>query len=141
MTKFRVYQATLTDGQRDELNGPNGGWDSKPEFSTYADLFMGSMGGRDPDRLVREAARLGLLRHVCDIEAEDVAQTFEIGNIGPEERITRYDRMTSLSVGNIVVDTSTDTAWFCDMVGWIELFSTTLGKIRTVTVMNERMSV
>lgn len=39
---------------------------------------------------------------VGNIEATDLDEAFEIGNIGPEEKIERYGKMTSLSVGNII---------------------------------------
>jgi len=39
---------------------------------------------------------------VCEIEADDLDDVFQIGNIGPEEKITRIDRMYSLSVGDVI---------------------------------------
>lgn len=39
---------------------------------------------------------------VCEIEASDLNEVFEIGNIGPEEKITRLDRMHSISVGDVI---------------------------------------
>tara|TARA_X000001316_G_C911659_1_gene26836 strand:+ start:404 stop:739 length:336 start_codon:yes stop_codon:yes gene_type:complete len=41
---------------------------------------------------------------VCEIEAVDLNEVFEIGNIGPEEKITRLDRMHSVSVGDVIQD-------------------------------------
>lgn len=41
---------------------------------------------------------------VCEIEAADLNEVFEIGNIGPEEKITRLDRMHSISVGDVIED-------------------------------------
>ena len=41
---------------------------------------------------------------VCEIEAADLDEVFEIGNIGPEEKITRLDRMHSVSVGDVIRD-------------------------------------
>jgi len=43
-------------------------------------------------------------KEVCIIEAEDLNEVFEIGNIGPEEKITRLDRMHSVSVGDVIKD-------------------------------------
>lgn len=43
-------------------------------------------------------------KEVCIIEAEDLNEVFEIGNIGPEEKITRLDRMHSVSVGDVIQD-------------------------------------
>jgi hypothetical protein len=41
---------------------------------------------------------------VCIIEAEDLNGVFEIGNIGPEDSITRLAQMHSVSVGDIIED-------------------------------------
>ncbi len=39
---------------------------------------------------------------VCSIEADDLDGVFHIGNVGPEEKIERFGKMTSVSVGNII---------------------------------------
>lgn len=39
---------------------------------------------------------------VCVIEAETLDEVFEIGNIGPEEKIERLNRMHSISVGDVI---------------------------------------
>ena len=39
---------------------------------------------------------------VCEIVAEDLNEVFEIGNIGPEDKITRLGRMHSISVGDVI---------------------------------------
>jgi hypothetical protein len=41
---------------------------------------------------------------VCEIAASNLDQVFDIGNIGPEEKIVRLDRMHSVSVGDIIED-------------------------------------
>ena len=43
-------------------------------------------------------------KEVCAIEAKDLNEVFEIGNIGPEEKIERFDRMHSISVGDVIRD-------------------------------------
>jgi len=43
-------------------------------------------------------------KEVCAIEAEDLDEVFKIGNIGPEEKIERFDRMHSISVGDVIRD-------------------------------------
>lgn len=136
MKSFFVYQVALTEAQRDELNGPNGGWDSKPEFSAYADMGMGSMGDVSADAKVREAAEFGLFQHVGNIYADDVTETFEIGNIGPEERIKRFEgrNMTSVSVGNVMVDSWSNEIWMCDNFGWVELSEETRRVLMANTV-------
>ena len=39
---------------------------------------------------------------VCEIEAADLDEVFEIGNIGPESKIKRFGRMHSISVGDVI---------------------------------------
>ena len=41
---------------------------------------------------------------VCEIEAADLNEVFEIGNVGPEDKIVRLDRMHSVSVGDVIRD-------------------------------------
>ena len=41
---------------------------------------------------------------VAEVVADDLQHVFEVGNIGPEDRITRFDRMNSISVGDIIAD-------------------------------------
>ena len=52
--------------------------------------------------------RLGVMHDcytkVAEVVADDLEHVFEVGNIGPEDRITRLDKMHSISVGDIVAD-------------------------------------
>jgi len=52
--------------------------------------------------------RLGVMHDcytkVAEVVADDLEHVFEVGNIGPEDRITRFDKMTSISVGDIIAD-------------------------------------
>ena len=45
----------------------------------------------------------GLYTHVANIAASDYNEVFEIGNIGPESSIERLARMSSISVGDVIV--------------------------------------
>ena len=54
---------------------------------------------------------------VSVIEADNIDQAFEIGNIGPESAIERLHKMRSVSVGDVVVDEDGD-AYLCDSFGW-----------------------
>lgn len=42
---------------------------------------------------------------VCEIEAADLDEVFQIGNVGPDEKIRRFDfqPMRSISVGDVVM--------------------------------------
>jgi len=45
---------------------------------------------------------LSAYEEVAAIEADTLDEVFEIGNIGPEEKIERFDRMHSISVGDVI---------------------------------------
>ena len=55
--------------------------------------------------------------HVADIDTTDPEHAFEIGNIGPEEKITRYAPMHSVSVGDVLV-TDYGTAFIVKSIGF-----------------------
>ncbi len=40
--------------------------------------------------------------HIHQLRADDFEEVFQIGNIGPEEKITRIDDMHSVSVGDVI---------------------------------------
>lgn len=93
MTKFTVYQIDLNkfldDGQfiSHEM--------TRKHFKLTFDGEVSSM-----DFLL-------YYRPVCEIEANNLDEVFEIGNIGPESRINRLDRMHSISVGDVICDEET----------------------------------
>ena len=84
--KFNVYQINLSD--KDYENGVL--------REMYLDTIM------NPTTQAIEKAS-GLYTKVAEIEALGFNDVFEIGNIGPEEKITRFDDMHSVSVGDIIV--------------------------------------
>jgi hypothetical protein len=53
---------------------------------------------------VKPGIAADLYRKVAEIEADDLEHCFDIGNIGPEDRITRIHGMSSISVGDIIED-------------------------------------
>lgn len=69
--------------------------------------------------------------HVADIEADSLDKVFDIGNIGPENKIVRYKRMTSISVGNIIVDYD-GAAWMVDAFGFTEVKFRSFGTMSSV---------
>ena len=64
--------------------------------------FSYGMGSFDPLKNIQH------YEHVADLDAEDLNEAFQIGNIGPEEAYTRYKPMHSVSVGDILVDENND---------------------------------
>lgn len=99
--KYAIYQIQLTDAQYDLINAK--GHDAVPaqvaKLKMTMDFSGDRIGGLADDAMVN-----GFYTHVANIEANDPNEVFEIGNIGPEENIERLTRMSSLSVGDIIVD-------------------------------------
>ena len=97
--KYSVYQIQYSQTDIDEINAelPNAKRTAKMEMDF--DFSGDKIGG-----LADKALDAGLYTHVSNIEADNPNQVFEIGNIGPESAITRFSRMHSLSVGDIIVD-------------------------------------
>lgn len=99
--KFSVFQINLTNSEIDEINNSSGPM-TKEKFAAnekYA-AYTRATFSSDPDR----GLAMGYYEKVCEIEAANLNEVFEFGNIGPEEAITRLARMHSLSVGDIIED-------------------------------------
>lgn len=54
--------------------------------------------------LAGDAFERGLYTRVATLDVENWDEAFEVGNIGPEEKITRWNAMASVSVGDILID-------------------------------------
>ena len=98
MTKFAVYQISLTDAQYDAINND----EIVPAFAAKTKMSMDFSGDRIGG-LASDAFEAGLYTHVANITAEDYNDCFEVGNIGPESSIERLTRMSSLSLGDVIV--------------------------------------
>ena len=94
MLKFEVFQIQLTKEQIDEVNSSEG---QRPAFyEKYLNVTW------KPTKEAIAAAR-DMFSKVAEIEAQNLNQVFEIGNVGPESRITRLAPMHSVSVGDVIV--------------------------------------
>ena len=70
-----------------------------------ASPFLYGMGEFYTKEMVAGYMMDGSYELVATIEADDLEQVFEIGNIGPEDKINRIaDRMASISVGDVIID-------------------------------------
>ena len=105
----RLLQINYTDEERCKLKMSN--WEKDTDLATkhkiYTDLIMGGMRkGREDSflNLAKEGIEKGLFYNVADIETDSLGEAFEIGNLGPEEKIKRKGRMHSISVGDILID-------------------------------------
>lgn len=78
------------------------------------DAYMAAMIHGDPT--------IGLAHNlyvkVAEIEAADLEDCFDIGNIGPEDKITRLGRMNSIYVGNILEDLASGERYVVDNIGF-----------------------
>ena len=97
--KFTVKQIQIADHVYDTVNsaGHDAAATQYPAYRARLDTMM--MGSKAYQKEYAD-----YYRKVCEIEAEDLNGVFEIGNIGPEDRITRLDQMHSVSVGDIIED-------------------------------------
>ena len=96
--KFAVYQIALTSAQVTAVNAG----EKVPAFEARTAMMM-DFAGHKIGGLASDAMDNGFYSHVANIEAADFNQVFEIGNIGPETNIERLARMSSISVGDVIV--------------------------------------
>lgn len=68
------------------------------EWREYCDIkILGT------SKAVQNALDSGKYTHVANIEANDPEEVFEIGNIGPEDRIERLGQMQPIAIGDVVI--------------------------------------
>ena len=106
MTSFKVFQIRLSDEDYAKINET--GHVSVPKNKARLDIHVATYDDKDISSLVREALDRGFYDHVADIEATDLDDAFRVGNVGPEEAITRHAQMHSISVGDVIEDPDTD---------------------------------
>lgn len=98
---FKIYQIVIDRDLSDLINRE--GWKCHVKAVAHIEAMMKG----DPT--------IGLMHdcytHVADVVADDLNHVFEVGNIGPEERITRHDQCHSISVGDIIESENGDQRW------------------------------
>jgi hypothetical protein len=97
--KFKVYQITLT---REIVEAVNSG-KTVPSYKAKMAMNMDFRGEKIGEN-ASKAFDNGYYTHVCNIEAKDFNDVFHVGNVGPETSIERLNRMSSISVGDVIVD-------------------------------------
>ena len=117
MTKYTIFQINLTDEQIDEVNAAGDVFRraQPPEF--YSKYLRTSFQPK-PEAILDA---FDMYKPVAKIEADSLEQVFEIGNMGPEDRIERLDQMHSVSVGDLVFDPNTGIYHYVDSFGFGEL--------------------
>lgn len=91
---FSIYQIVIDKDLQDLINKE--GWKCHVKALAYSQAML--------DGDVRTGVMHDCYTKVAEIVADDLNHVFEVGNIGPEDRITRFEKMTSISVGNIIED-------------------------------------
>ena len=119
MAVYRIMQINMTQEQVDEVNRSKGvypEWYQKREatlFRPSADAILDAWDHYET---------------AAYIKAADLDEVFQIGNIGPEDNIERMGPMHSISVGDVIVDTGYNVAWYVDSFGFGQLGTVHHGK-------------
>lgn len=110
---YKLFQISLNRRQVDLIN--KNGWEvALREIAIKA--YINARHHADVDLAIEH----DLLVHVADVDASGLEQAFVVGNMGPEEKLTRHQTMSSISVGDVLVDED-GLAHVCDHVGWREV--------------------
>ena len=75
MTIKVLHLKALTKEERDRLNGSDGGWDSEPRFTRYADITSMAK-----ESAIREAIELGEYEQVAEVDTHDKETAFRLTN-------------------------------------------------------------
>ena len=106
---IKVFQIVIDKNLSDLINAE--GWDCHVKAKAYVEAQEGR---------ASIALANGCYTHVADIVADDINHAFEVGNIGPADRVNRIaPKMRSVSVGDILVDN--EGAWLVMPVGYREV--------------------
>jgi hypothetical protein len=115
MNKFKLYQIHLTDAEIDLINEE--GHDAVHKQSLKLDMNLRK---NDTGMIAADAFNRGYYTHVSNITADSLEGVFHVGNMGPEESIERLSSMYSVSVGDIIED-STGKKSVVDNFGFAEV--------------------
>jgi hypothetical protein len=85
---MKLFQISLSASDAAQVNKGN---TQLPIYKAYCDALMsGDFPGKN------------YYTHVADLATDDLDYAFEVGNIGPEDLITRHAPMHSVSVGDVL---------------------------------------
>ena len=108
---FSVYQIVIDNHLSDLINKE--GWDCHVKALAYKEAMFGN---------VVIGMKHDCYTKVAEVVADDLNHVFEIGNIGPEENITRIGQMCSLSVGDVIQCQETGDCFLIANFGFDQLF-------------------
>ena len=106
---IKVFQIVIDKHLSDLINKE--GWDCHVKAKSYVEAQEGR---------ASIALANGCYTQVANIVADDINHAFEVGNIGPADRVNKItSTMRSVSVGDILVDD--EGAWLVMPVGFKEV--------------------
>lgn len=115
---------SLNESERNRLNGSDGGWDSEPRFSRYANISM--MG--NVDAVIEALTEWDEYDIVADLEVTDLEDAFRASNHiesnwleNPEVTFTEATKAKSSSVGDIFSDPDTGKYWLVAAMGFEDI--------------------
>jgi hypothetical protein len=111
----------FTDAEVARLNGPDGGWDSEPRFSRYADATMNA-----DEAAIRAVWEAGEYDVIADLEVAGLEDAFRASNSfdrnwTENEEVTSYSgdgKERSTSVGDILANPDTGEYYFVAPFGF-----------------------
>lgn len=111
---FEVYQIVLSDEMIDEVNSSLRPTEPiEGQLPAFYEKYLNVTWKPTAESII--AAR-DMFKKVAEIKAHTLNQVFEIGNIGPESKITRMDTMHSISIGDVIVQGQ--NAFFVNNLGF-----------------------
>lgn len=105
--KFDIYQINFSQDQYEMINTSR----TRPTF--YVD-YLNTIFKPTAEAVMKARTQY---RKVATIDAENWEQVFEIGNMGPVEKIKKYGPMHSVSVGDVLVRED-GVCMFVDAIGF-----------------------
>ena len=100
--KYKVLQVLLTDAEIDKINAE--GHDAVERHAMKLKMSFSD----NPSEIASMMYCKGYYDHVANITANDLNGVFHTGNMGPEKNIERLDDMSSVSVGDLIIDAHGD---------------------------------
>lgn len=91
--QYSVYQIVMDEQDHVKINTMDNPRKNHPKLAAHMAAITGDF---------QKAMDSGMYSEVAVIEADDLDGVFHIGNVGPEENITRLDQMHSVSVGDLI---------------------------------------
>jgi len=120
---YKLFQISVPREQYDEVNKL--GWS---EAMVKYPLIEASQALRMAGSEAYVTEYDALFTHVADLDADNLEEAFRLHNFQEEDKITRYAKQHSLSVGDICVGEYGDVH-ICDNFGWTQMMSSNLGNM------------